>query len=856
MSEVTVKQFADVVGIPVDRLLVQLGEAGLPDKGPDATITDKEKVQLLSYLRGMHGGDGATSVAAGPEPKKITLRRKSVSELRQTGSQGKKSVVNVEFRKRRTYVKRAAITTEEAPVEELPPAELPPEQAAPVPETTKEEAQPIVTEAPSAPTAPAAEEAPVAGKAAIRKAKTKTAPAVEAVPAAPVEAPMDAKAKPGPAAAPKPPAEGEKKAKRRGGVRDKGRGDDDDRSTRYGREELHVTLDKGRRKKKTRRGPVKIMPTTRHGFERPTAPIVREVSIPETISVGELAQKMSVKAAEVIKLMMGMGSMVTINQVLDQDTAAIVVQELGHVPNLIQENAIEEELANLTNQAGEAVHRPPVVTIMGHVDHGKTSLLDYIRRTKVAAGEKGGITQHIGAYHVDTNKGTVTFLDTPGHAAFTAMRARGAEITDIVVLVVAADDGVKPQTIEAIQHAKAAGVPLVVAVNKVDKPEADVDRVKNELATQGVIPEEWGGDTMFVNVSAKSGQGVDELIDAILLQAEVMELTAVQDRPAKGVIIESSLDKGRGPIATVLVQDGVLRKGDAMLAGKEYGRVRALLNENGQHVDQASASMPVVVLGLSGTPNAGDEAVVLEDERRMREIALFRQGKFRDVKLSHQRPAKLEDVFSQLDKDTVNQLNLIIKADVQGSLEALNEALSHLSTPEVQVRIIAGGLGGITESDVNLALASHAILIGFNVRADAQARRLSEEAGVQLHYYGVIYDVIDEVKSALSGMLSPEIKEQIIGVAEVRDVFRSPKIGAIAGCMVAEGVVRRNAPIRVLRDNVVIYEGKLESLRRFKEDVAEVKAGLECGIGVKNYNDVQPGDQIEVFERVEVARTI
>ena len=598
------------------------------------------------------------------------------------------------------------------------------------------------------------------------------------------------------------------------------------------------------------------MSTSRHGFERPTAPIVRDVTIPETITVGELAQKMSIKAAEVIKLMMGMGSMVTINQVLDQETAALVVQELGHKPKLIQENAIEEELANLDIHAGDAAHRPPVVTIMGHVDHGKTSLLDYIRRTKVAAGEKGGITQHIGAYHVDTSKGTVTFLDTPGHAAFTAMRARGAEITDIVILVVAADDGVKPQTVEAIQHAKAAGVPLVVAINKVDKPEADIDRVKNELSTHGVIAEEWGGDTMFVNVSAKTGDGIDQLLDAILLQAEVMELTAVKDRPAKGVIIESSLDKGRGPIATVLVQTGVLRKGDALLAGKEFGRVRALLNENGDSVEEASASMPVVVLGLSGTPNAGDEAVVLDDERRIREIALFRQGKYRDVKLSHQRPASLEDVFSQLDKDAVNQLNLIIKADVQGSMEALNEALSQLSTSEVQVRIIAGGVGGITESDVNLALASHAILIGFNVRADAQARRLSEETGVKLNYYGVIYDVIDEVKLALSGMLSPEIREQIVGVAEVRDVFKSPKIGAIAGCMVSEGVIRRNAPIRVLRDNVVIYEGKLESLRRFKDDVSEVKAGLECGIGVKNYNDVQPGDQIEVFERVEVARSI
>jgi translation initiation factor IF-2 len=553
---------------------------------------------------------------------------------------------------------------------------------------------------------------------------------------------------------------------------------------------------------------------------------------------------------------MKLGSMVTINQVLDQETAAIVVEEMGHTYKLLKENALEAELEVDREEFGQALPRAPVVTIMGHVDHGKTSLLDYIRRTKVAAGEAGGITQHIGAYHVKTGKGIITFLDTPGHAAFTAMRARGAKATDIVILVVAADDGVMPQTIEAIQHAKAANVPTVVAVNKIDKPDADPERIKSELAGRDVIPEEWGGDTLFTNVSAKTGQGIDELLDQVLVQAEMLELQAVAEGPAKGIVIESRLDKGRGPVATVLVQSGILRKGDMILSGLEYGRVRAMLDETGAQVVAAGPSIPVEVLGLSGTPNAGDDVIVIADERKAREVALFRQGKFREVKLAKQQKAKLESVFEQMEEGQARTLNIVLKADVQGSVEALVDALTKLSTEEAAVKIIASGVGGINESDVNLAMASDAVLIGFNVRADNAAKKLIDEEGVDLHYYSVIYEVIDEVKKALQGMLKPEFKEQIIGLAEVRSVFRSPKFGAVAGCMVTDGVVRRNNPIRVLRDNVVIFEGELESLRRFKDDVHEARAGMECGIGVRNYNDVREGDQIEVYERIEVARSL
>lgn len=592
-----------------------------------------------------------------------------------------------------------------------------------------------------------------------------------------------------------------------------------------------------------------------HGFTKPTAPVVHEVSIPETLSVADLAQKMSIKAAEVIKTMMKMGTMVTINQVIDQETATIVVEEMGHVPKPLQENALEEDLAQAVVE-GEQVPRAPVVTIMGHVDHGKTSLLDHIRESRVASGEAGGITQHIGAYHVETERGMITFLDTPGHEAFTAMRARGSKITDLIVLVVAADDGVMPRTIEAIQHARAAEVPLIIAVNKIDKPAADPERVKQELVAQEVVPEDWGGDTMFIPVSAKTGEGIDNLLESILLEAEVLELRTVEEGPAHGVVIESRLDTGRGVVASVLVQRGTLKKGDILLAGHEYGKVRAMMDENGKPVLSAGPSIPVEVLGLSGTPMAGDEVLMVATERKAREVALFRQGKFREIKLAKQQAAKLENIFSQMEEGEVSNLNIVLKADVQGSAEALSESLIKLSTQDVKVNIVGRGVGGINSSDVQLASASNAILIGFNVRADAAARKIVQEEGIDLHYYSIIYEAIEEVKQAMTGMLAPEIKEEIVGLAEVRDVFRVAKIGAVAGCMVLEGMVKRKNPIRVLRDNVVIYEGELESLRRFKENVTEVKSGIECGIGVKDYNDVKTGDQIEVYEQVEVRRSL
>ena len=592
-------------------------------------------------------------------------------------------------------------------------------------------------------------------------------------------------------------------------------------------------------------------------FEKPVAPVSREVRIPETITVGELAQKMSVKAGELIKVMMKLGSMVTINQVLDQETAALVAEEMGHQYILIKENDLEAQvMAEADEDAGNIIQRAPVVTIMGHVDHGKTSLLDYIRKTKVVAGEAGGITQHIGAYRVQTPKGTITFLDTPGHAAFTAMRARGADATDIVILVVAADDGVMPQTIEAIQHANAAKVPLIVAVNKIDKPDADPERVKSELSQHGVIAEEWGGENLFAYVSAKSGEGIDDLLDKVLIQAEVLELTAPSTGMGRGVVIESRLDRGRGSVATVLVQSGVVKKGDIMLAGMEYGRIRAMLDENGNELKEAGASTPVEILGLSGTPNAGDEVVIVENERKAREIANFRQGKFKEIKIARQQKAKLENLFSSAAEGEVHIVNLMIKADVQGSVEALSDSLLKLATDEVKVNIIASGIGGITESDVQLAIASEAIIIAFNVRADANAKKLAENEGVDLRYYSIIYEAIDQVKAAMQGMLSPEVREDIIGLAEVREVFRSSKFGTVAGCIVEDGVLKRNNPIRVLRNNVVIYEGALESLRRFKDDVSEVRAGTECGLGVKNYNDVRIGDQIECYERVSVERTL
>ncbi len=854
MSQSTVKQLAEVVGIPVDRLLAQLAEAGLAKDGPDAAVNDQEKVTLLQFLRAAHGKEKASDPTR--TPRKVTLKRKSVSELRQRqslpGGQTRSKTVSVEVRKSRTYVKRSAEETEatqaEADEARRKLAELQADKVAEEQKVRDELAKRRGAEEEKR-RAEEEEAKRLADEAERKRAEAEEAQR-QAAELAKRQAEEAARAKAGPARAKPAPDKG--RGDHRG--RDKGK-----RSSRYGREELHVATEMSGRRKKTPRARGRSMRSDasgEHGFTMPTAPVVREVTVPETISVADLAQRMAVKAAEVIKAMMQMGVMATINQVIDQDTAVLVVEEMGHKPKLVADSDLEESLKLGGDAEVASERRPPVVTIMGHVDHGKTSLLDHIRATKVADGEAGGITQHIGAYHVDTDKGTITFLDTPGHEAFTAMRARGSQVTDIVVLVVAADDGVMPQTIESIQHAKAGSVPLVVAVNKIDKPEADPDRVKNDLAKHQVIPEDWGGEHQFVHVSAKTGEGIDALLDAILLQAEVMELGAPVEDAARGVVLESRLEKGRGPVATVLVQSGTLRKGDVVLCGSEFGRVRALFDESGKPVERVGPSMPAEVLGLSGAPNAGDEVLAHADERKVREIASHRQNKLREVRLAKQQAAKLEDMFSQMAAGETQQLNLVIKADVQGSVEALRDALVKLSNDEVKVNVIASGVGGITESDVNLAAASQAVMIGFNVRADASARRLVADNGIDLHYYSVIYDVIDEVKKALSGMLAPEMREQIVGLAEVRDVFRSPKFGAIAGCLVMEGAVRRANPIRVLRDNVVIYEGELESLRRFKDDVNEVRAGTECGIGVKNYNDVRVGDQIEVYEQVKVQRQL
>ncbi len=869
MTDVTVKQFATVVGIPADRLLEQFAEAGITVAGMEATITEKQKMDLLAHLRRSHGG---RLVQNATEPRKITLKRKTHSEIRMVGgAAGQVKTVNIEVRKKRTYIKRSLMGEEasrsaEAEVRAETPASvaLVEEQRREIVakeearrQTAEEEArrQPMENLAGSGPVetmvrAPADWAAATAQRRGGTDADTRT---MKSPPSAP-EAKVPKKRSEGPSRGPGR-MRGEGKAEMTGQRREGGSGDA--RLPRPGRGEI---LDLSGKIERRRPRKSKVPKTTapaapqRHGFAKPTAPMVRDVILPESISVTDLAQKMSVKVTEVIKTFLKMGLMVTINQVIDQETAALAVEEMGHTYKLIKENALEEELA-AESGGGEALPRPPVVTIMGHVDHGKTSLLDYIRRTRVAAGEAGGITQHIGAYHVRTPKGVITFLDTPGHAAFTAMRARGAKATDVVVLVVAADDGVMPQTLEAIQHARAANVPIVVAVNKMDKTAADPERVKSELSAQGVISEEWGGDTLFSYVSAKNGMGIDQLLDQILVQAEVLELQAPVDGPARGVVIESRLDKGRGPVATILVQSGTLRKGDVILSGIEYGRVRAMLNEAGQGVNEAGPSIPVEILGLSGTPKAGDEVIAVADERKAREIALFRQGKQREAQSTKQ-AVNLEDVFGQFEAGQTNALNVVLKADVQGSAEAIADALNRLSTDEVRVKIIASGVGGINESDVNLAKTSNAILIGFNVRADSVAKKLADEEGLKLHYYSVIYELIDEVKQAMVGMLKPEFKEQIIGLAEVRGVFRSPKFGVVAGCMVVDGVVRRSNPIRVLRNNVVVFEGALDSLRRFKDDVNEVRAGMECGMGVRNYNDIREGDQIEVYERVQVARTL
>jgi translation initiation factor IF-2 len=850
MTEVTVKQFAEVVGVPTDRLLTQLGEAGLDISDENAKISDSEKTRLLEFLRQSHGKRSALSVGGA---SKITLKRKTQSELRATVPAGRGPVgrgalrtarpetktVTVEVRKKRTYVKRADLVAEE---QERLEQEAEEKARLRAEEEARNEAVRLEREA----ARKKLEEEKAAEEARLKAEREARQQAAE-------EARQQALA----SAETRKAAAEEPRKKKAAEVDRKSR---EDRDTKYGRKQLHVTAGKGgRRKAKARPSRrITIESTGEHGFERPTASVVHEVEIPENIVVSELARKMSVKAAEIIKVLMQMGVMATINQVLDQDTATLVVEEMGHIAKPMQENLLEEELKQQVEEiSGERLPRPPVVTIMGHVDHGKTSLLDYIRRTKVADAEAGGITQHIGAYHVETPKGMISFLDTPGHAAFTAMRARGAGVTDIVILVVAADDGVKPQTREAVQHARAANVPLIIAINKIDKPDSDPERVKNEMSALEVIPEDWGGDTMFVPVSAKTGEGVDNLLDAVLLQAEVLELTAVRECPATGIVVESSLDKGRGAVATVLVQNGVLRKGDLVLTGMEYGRVRAMFDENGKQISEAGPSMPALVLGLSAVPNAGDDVIVVADERKARELAQLRQEKSRDQRLAKQQQARLEDVFSSVAEGKTPTLHIVLKADVQGSAEALGDALTKLTSEEedVKVKVVSSGVGGINESDVNLAIASNAIIIGFNVRADASARRMIEENNIDLKYYSVIYNAIDDVKAASSGMLAPEMREQIIGLAEVKEVFRSRKLGDIAGCIVVDGVVRRSSPIRVLRDNVVIFEGELESLRRFKDDVNEVKAGTECGIGVKNYS-VKEGDQIEVFDRIEVQRTL
>ncbi len=861
MAEVTVAQFAEVLKVPVDRLLVQLDQAGIQVNGPDDQISDDAKLELLTHLRRSHGGSEGGDAA----PRRITLKRKTQSELKLSSAQGRARTVSVEVRTKRTYIKRDVLEQQARKQhDEIEQKRREAEEAERL-ERERLEQERREHERLEAENRRRIEEEEAARKRAQEEARREAEQRAQEqeqrertererqsreaaraeLPVEEAPAPVAAKPKEPAAARPAPAGPRERPAT-------------DDRHTRYGREELHVTSDVSSRFK--RRRPLKSRAVrgaaeTRHGFERPTAPVVREVNIGETITVAELAQKMAVKAPAVIKALMNLGVMATINQALDRDTAVLVVEEMGHTAKLVQEEQIEVDLQGPKAGEGELEMRPPVVTVMGHVDHGKTSLLDYIRRTKVAAGEAGGITQHVGAYHVETPKGVVTFIDTPGHAAFTAMRARGAKATDVVILVVAADDGVMPQTIEAIQHARAAGVPIVVAVNKIDKNGADPERVRSELAKQEVIPEEWGGQNMFVNVSAHTGEGIDALLEAVLLQAEVLELRAQRTGLASGVVIESSVEKGRGAVATVLVKKGTLRLGDPIIAGTEFGRVRALFDENGQPLEQAPPSMPVVVLGFSGAPNAGEEILVLESERKAREVATYRQSKSRDTKLARQ-STRAEDVFSQLGEAKAGVVSVVIKGDVQGSVEALREALGNLSTDEVQVKLIASGLGGITVSDVQLAAASRALIIGFNVRADSGAREAMKETGVEVRYYSIIYEAIDDVRQMMTGLLQPEIKEQIVGVAQVREVFRSSKFGVVAGCLVSEGYVRRNNPIRVLRDNVVIFEGALESLRRFKDDVSEVRAGTECGIGVKNYQDVRVGDQIECFARVEVARTL
>ena len=895
MTDVTIKALASEIQTSVDRLIQQFADAGIR-KSADDSVTAQEKQTLLTHLNREHGS----------APDKLTLQRKTRSTLNIPGTGGKSKSVQIEVRKKRTFVKRDPQEAERLAAEEQAQREAEEQARREAEEAAKREAQ-LKAEREAAEQAKR-EVADKAKREAAEKDKVSNQHTDEMTKTAQAEKirreneAAELKRKSEEEARRKLEEEARRvaeEARRMAEENEKNWSetsdspedssdyhvttsqharqaeDDNDREVEGGRgrsrsskaarpakkgnkhaeskadrEEARAAV-RGGKGGKHRKGSA-----LQQGFQKPAQAVNRDVIIGETITVGELANKMAVKGSQVIKAMMKLGAMATINQVIDQETAQLVAEEMGHKVILLRENELEEAVMSDRDTGAAAEPRAPVVTIMGHVDHGKTSLLDYIRSTKVASGEAGGITQHIGAYHVETDNGMITFLDTPGHAAFTSMRARGAQATDIVVLVVAADDGVMPQTIEAIQHAKAAQVPVVVAVNKIDKPEADPDRVKNELSQYGILPEEWGGESQFVHVSAKAGTGIDDLLDAILLQAEVLELKAVRNGMASGAVIESFLDKGRGPVATVLVREGTLHKGDIVLCGFEYGRVRAMRDELGREVLEAGPSIPVEILGLSGVPAAGDEVTVVRDEKKAREVALYRQGKFREVKLARQQKSKLENMFANMTEGEVHEVNIVLKADVQGSVEAISDSLLKLSTDEVKVKIIGSGVGGITETDATLAAASNAILVGFNVRADASARKVIEAESLDLRYYSVIYNLIDEVKAAMSGMLSPELKQQIIGLAEVRDVFKSPKFGAIAGCMVTEGTIKRHNPIRVLRDNVVIYEGELESLRRFKDDVNEVRNGMECGIGVKNYNDVRVGDMIEVFEIIEIQRSI
>lgn len=909
MAEITIDRLAKDIGTDVERLIKQLAAAGI-EKDAQSMVSEEEKSKLLAHLNKSHGGSGT-------EPTRMTLKRTTKSTLSVSGGSGKSKSVKVEVRKKRTYIKkdpaelRARAEAEAAEAKAAEEARLA-EEKAKAEEEARLAAEKAVQKAAEQEAMRIAQEQAnqqAQQKAQATKEEAKQDEATEEVKTAEMseqekrdhDEKMRLQKEAEKVAASKAEQEAQKlieEAKRLAEENaERWEKEERAREEAYEKQDLHKHTSavareaednveseeekrdrraghgaSGKRRKKKdaagqqpakapakqgrHKGRLKAPQSLQQGFQKPTQAVSREVVIGETLTVAELANKMAVKAAEVIKVMMKMGAMATINQVIDQDTAVLVCEEMDVKFVLRKENELEDRLMSERGETGEAKPRAPVVTVMGHVDHGKTSLLDCIRKAKIADGEAGGITQHIGAYHVETGHGMITFLDTPGHAAFTSMRARGAKATDIVILVVAADDGVMPQTIEAIQHAKAAEVPLIVAVNKIDKPEADPDRVMNELSQHDVVPEDWGGDVQFVKVSAKASMNIDELLDSVLLQAEVLELTAVEEGMASGVVIESKLDKGRGPVASVLVQSGTLRKGDIVLCGFEYGRVRAMNDENGKPAEAAGPAIPVEILGLSGVPQAGDEVTVVRDERKAREVALHRQGKFREVKLARQQKSKLENMFANVQAGEVSELNLVVKSDVQGSLEAISDALLKLSTDEVKVKIIGSGVGGITETDATLAEASNAIVIGFNVRADAVARKQIENANIDLRYYSIIYNLIDEVKMAMEGMLAPEFKQEIIGLAEVRDVFKSPKIGAIAGCMVIEGMVKRSNPIRVLRDNIVIYEGELESLRRFKDDVQEVRNNMECGIGVKNYNDVRVGDSIEVFEVVEVKRSL